>query len=200
MPVAMVWQTPLGVEKYAAAGRALVVPRLECPSCEEPMSYWGWYSRDLRAGMAQALWVRRQRCKVCATSHAVLPSFITHGRLDAVGVTGAALEAMAAHEGAAAVARAIDVPYTTVRDWRRRFVARAELLAVGFARAAVALGGVAPRLSGAPGAVALQALRAAWRVARRRLGAAVGPRWRFANAMVGGHLLSTNMHPPWSIT
>ena len=51
----------------------------------------------------------------------------------------------------AGVARAIDVSYTTVRDWHRRFAARAEMLAVGFARAAVALGGLLPRLAGAAG-------------------------------------------------
>ena len=63
----------------------------------------------------------------------------------------------------AGVARAIDVPYTTVRDWHRRFAARAEMLAVGFARAVVALGGLLPRLAGTAGAVACRASRAAYR-------------------------------------
>ena len=201
VPVAMVWQTPLGVERYAAAGRALAVPRFGCPSCGELMSYWGWYERHLRAGRARALWVRRQRCASCRTSHSVLPSFVAHGRLDAVGVIGAALQAMAGGLGAgASVARAIDVPYTTVRDWHRRFVARAEMLAVGFARACVALGGLAPRLAGAPETVALGALISAWRAARRRFGKPVGRLWRFANGLVGGHLVTTNIYPPWSST
>ena len=92
--MAIVWPTALGVEQYAAAGRNIDVPRLGCPGCKEPMSYWGWYQRDLRVGRSQALLVRRQRCRPCATSHAVLPSFMAHGRLDAIGVIGPALEAM----------------------------------------------------------------------------------------------------------
>ena len=44
-------------------------------------------------------------------------------------------------------------------------MARAEMLAVGFVRACVALGGPAPRLGGDPPVVALVALRPAWRAA-----------------------------------
>jgi hypothetical protein len=197
--LAIVWQTPLGVEQYVALGRCLAVPRLGCTACGEPMSFWGWYERDLRAGKSQTLLVRRQRCKPCATSHAVLPSFMAQGRLDAIGVIGAALEAMVAQPGTGAgVARAIDVPYTTVRDWHRRFAARAGMLAVGFARAAVALGGLLPRLAGAAEAVAVGALRAAYRAALGRSGRAAGLLWRFANVLAGGHLFTTNKYPPWS--
>jgi Domain of unknown function (DUF6431) len=195
--MAIVWPTALGVEQYAAAGRNIDIPRLGCPGCKEPMSYWGWYQRDLRVGRSQALLVRRQRCRPCATSHAVLPSFIAHGRLDAIGVIGPALEAMVGGHTRRA-AGTLGLAYTTVRDWRRRFVARAEMLAVGFARACVALGAPAPRLSGEPPAVALGALSSAWRAARRRFGPGVGRLWRFANGLVGGHLLTTNIHPPWS--
>ena len=149
--MAIVWPTALGVEQYAAAGRNIDVPRLGCPGCKEPMSYWGWYQRDLRVGRSQALLVRRQRCRACATSHAVLPSFVAHGRLDAIGVIGPALEAMVGGHARRA-AGTLGLPYTTVRDWRRRFVARAEMLAVGFARACVALGAPgAPAERGAPG-------------------------------------------------
>jgi len=195
--MAIVWPTALGVEQYAAAGRNIDVPRLGCPRCKEPMSYWGWYQRDLRVSRSHALLVRRQRCKACATSHAVLPSFVAHGRLDAIGVIGPALEAMVdGHARRAAVALAL--PYTTVRDWRRSFVARAEMLALGAVRACVALGAPAPRLPGGPVAVALRALRSAWRAAQRRFGPGVGRLWRFVNGLTGGHLLTTNIHPPWS--
>src|ERR1035441_5288038 len=101
--MAIVWPTALGVEQYAAAGRDIDVPRLRGPGCKEPMSYWGWYQRDLRVGRSRALLVRRQRCKPCATSHAVLPSFVAHGRLDAIGVIGPALEGrVGGHAGRAA--------------------------------------------------------------------------------------------------
>jgi len=115
--MAIVWPTALGVEQYAAAGRNVDVPRLGCPGCKEPMSFWGWYERDLRVGRSQPLLVRRQRCKTCAASHAVLPSFMAHGRLDAIGVIGPALEAMVAGHARRA-ADALGLPYTTVRDWR----------------------------------------------------------------------------------
>ena len=161
------------------------------------MSYWGWYGRDLRVGRCHLLWVRRQRCRGCQASHAVLPSFVAHGRLDAIGVIGPALEAMVAGHAQVA-ADALGLPYTTVRDWRRRFVSRAEMLAIGAVRACVALGAPAPRLSGTAAAVTLGALRSAWRAAWRLLGPGAGALWRFANALVGGHLLTTNIHPPWS--
>jgi hypothetical protein len=195
--MAIVWPTALGVEQYAAAGREIDVPRLRCPGCKEPMSYWGWYRRYLRVGRSQVLWVRRQRCGACRASHAVLPSFVAHGRLDAIAVIGPALEAMVGGHARRA-ADALGLPYTTVRDWRRRFVARAEMLAVGAVRACVALGAPAPRPGGGPPAMALAALRSAWWAARRRLGLGVGRLWCFANALVGGHLLTTNIHPPWS--
>jgi hypothetical protein len=194
--MAIVWPTELGVEQYAAAGRTIDVPRLRCPGCKEPMSFWGWYQRDLRVGRSRVLLVRRQRCKPCATSHAVLPSFVAHGRLDAIGVIGPALEAMVDGH-ARRVAEVLGLPYTTVRDWRRRFVARAEMLTLGAVRACVALGAPAPRLPAAPVAAALAALGSAWRAAGRRF-SGVGRLWRFANGLVGGHLLTTNMHPPWS--
>ena len=145
--MAIVWPTALGVEQYAAAGRDVEVPRLGCPGCKEPMSYWGWYGRDVRVGRSRLLWVRRQRCRACQASHAVLPSFVAHGRLDAVGVIGPALEAMVAGRARAA-ADALGLPYTTVRDWRRRFGARAEMLALGAVRACVALGAPAPPAGG----------------------------------------------------
>ena len=200
--MAIVWQTPLGVERYASTGRELKVPRFACPSCSKPMGFWGWSRRDLRAGRSHKLAVRRQRCKACRASHVVLPSFVSHGRLDAVGVIGAALQAMAwpPRSGSRKVAGTVGLPHTTVRDWRRRFVARAEMLAAGASRAVVALGGVAPKLAGTPAVAAIGALRAAWREARRLFGGAVGSLWRFANGLVGSHLLSTNTDPPWSTT
>jgi hypothetical protein len=77
-------------------------------------------------------------------------------------------------------------------------MSRAEVLAAGASRAVVAFGGVVPRLAGTPGTVAIGALRAAWREALRRFRGVVGSLWRFANGLVGSHLLSTNINPPWS--
>ncbi|HVM01222.1 MAG TPA: DUF6431 domain-containing protein [Acidimicrobiales bacterium] len=196
--MAIVWSCPLGVDAYASAGRDLDVPRMACPDCATPMGLWGWRGRDLRAGQAWRLWVRRQRCRPCGRSHVVLPAFVTHGRLDEVEVIGAAVETMVGGAGARPVARALGLPHTTVRDWRRRFSDRAALLAAGLAAAAVALVGAAPRLAADPERAAVEAVGAVWRAlvrARRRV---VGRRWAVANAVCGGHLLSTNTHPPWA--
>jgi hypothetical protein len=196
--MAIVWPTRLDVEVYVAAGRDLVVPRPDCPGCHQPMRFWGWYERDVRvsAEVIYRLSVRRARC--CERSHAVLPGFVTLGRLDAVVVIGAAVETMCGGAGMRRVAEELGLCHTTVRDWRRRFARRAELLAVGFSRFCVALGDLAPRLSGRSEMAAVAAATAAWVAARRRFGDGVGALWRLASAVVGGHLLSTNMDPPWA--
>lgn len=166
------------------------------------MQFWGWHERDVRvaAEVIHRLVVRRARCADCKRSHVLLPGFVTWGRLDAVEVIGVAVEAMCGGAGARRVADGLGLKHTTVRDWGRRFARRAEMLAVGFCRFCVAVGGVAPRLSGLPEAVAVAAVTAAWVAARRRFGDGVGSVWRLANAVVGGHLLSPNMDPLWSAT
>jgi len=196
--MAIVWPTELDVDAYAKLGREVVVPRPVCPGCRRSMRFWGWYERDVRvtAAVIRRLWVRRARC--CGRSHALLPGFLAWGRLDAVEVIGSGVAAMCAGGGMRRVAESLELGHTTVRDWRRRFARRAGLLAVGFCRFCVAVGGVAPRLFGRPEVVALAAATAAWMAARRRFGDGVGGLWRLANAVVGGHLLSTNMDPPWA--
>jgi hypothetical protein len=198
--MAIVWPTELDVEAYAAAGRALNVPRPACPGCRDPMQFWGWYERDVRVSgeVIHRLAVRRARCADCARTDALLPGFVTWGRLDTVEVIGPAVEAMCAGTGMRGVAERLDLKHTTVRDWRRRFARRAGVLAVGFSRFCVAVGSVAPRLWGRPEAVAVAAARAAWAAARRRFGEGVGTLWRLANAVVGGHLLSPNTDPLWA--
>jgi hypothetical protein len=201
--MAIVWPTELDVDGYVTAGRDVVVPRPACPGCARPMWFWGWYERDVRVSseVIVRLEVRRARCRRCERTDSLLPGFVTWGRLDAVEVIGSALEAMCDQGvGARRAADRLALKHTTVRDWRRRLCRRAELLAVGFSRYCVAVGDMAPRLSGGPEVVAVGAVRAAWAAARRRFGDRVGGLWRLANAVVGGHLLSPNMDPLWAAT
>lgn len=162
------------------------------------MVRWGSYRRDVRLDRLFRLSIRRQRCRVCRRTHAVLPGFLARGRLDAIEVIGSVLEQAAEHRRIAELARAIDVPQTTASDWWQRFKSRAELLAVGFGRFCVAVGGLAPRLVGSDAEVAVGAIRAAFLAAARCFGDQIGTPWRFANAVIGSELLSTNMNPSWS--
>jgi hypothetical protein len=181
---------------FAAAGRDAKVPRPDCPTCLLAMSFWGYYTRPLRVDEEISLLVRRARCRHCSVSHALLPDFVVPARLYGVEVIGAGIEAMAGGDTTASAAHRAGAPYTTARDWRWRFASRSRLLAVGFLAATVAFGDLAPRLPAGAVEVALCAICAAASAARRRLGAA-GSRWRIANRIVGGHLLSTNTDPPW---
>lgn len=199
-PVAIVWGCGLGVDAWAALGREVEVPRFGCPACGRLMVFWGFYHRHLRIPTScRGLWVRRQRCSVCRTSHGILPTFVTFQRFDHVDVIGQGIEAMVAGRGSRPVAGELDLPHSTVRDWRRRFSERSELLAGGIAAAVVALAGSLPRLAADPERAALEAIAAAWRAvpARRRI---VGSAFCLANAICGSHLLSTNTHPPWAAT
>lgn len=196
--VAIVRPTTLDVDTYAAAGREVEVSRADCPACGRPMIFWSGYPRDVRAGVVRRIWIRRLKCTSCRITHAVVPVFCLLRRLDAVEVIGAGLEEGGAGRGKRAVAEILDVPHTTVRDWWRRFAERAAVVAAAAGAIAVSLGDPAPALSGDPPRAALDALTAAHDAARRRLGPAVGPRWRYAALISGGELLATTTHPPWS--
>jgi len=196
--VSIVFACPLPVDAYVRLGRDIDVPRPDCPTCRETMGFWGFYERDVRIGAVVKILVRRVRCRGCATSHAVLPDFVAHGRLDGVEVIGVGIEAMAQGVGARSVASATGVPHTTVRDWCRRSMARAPMVAAGFWASCVAMGDLVPRVV-ATGALAFltAAITAAVAAVRRRFGK-VGSHWRIANRIISGHLITTNMDPPWA--
>lgn len=109
------------------------------PAGSVPFLYW----RDARSGggPGRKIWVRRVRYVGCARSDALLPPFLLEGRLDVVDDIGGVIGAVTDGGGVVGrVAKARGVPYTTARDWLRRFSARAPMLATGFAAAAVDFG------------------------------------------------------------
>ena len=192
----MVFVTPMNVRAYVAAGREVVVPRFECPGCSTVMGWWGWYRRDVRVdGDAVTIWVRRVRCAPCGRSHALLPQFVTWGRLDSVDVVGLAVAAMAAGVGARRVAAAARVGHTTARDWRRRFRDRAALLLVRLAAATVAVSGLAPREDHDVVRGVVEVVEALAVAAQRRWSGRVPKVWQLSNVIVGGHLMSTYTGP-----
>jgi len=162
------------------------------------MIWWSWYRRFARERVCRKLQVRRAKCTPCRRTHALLPSFLLARRLDAVAVVGGGLADAVNGLGARTSATALDVPHTTVRDWRRRHRRRAEMLAAGFGAYAADLGIAHVPLPVDPQQASLTAMAAAWDQARRRFGGSVVELWRFVGAVTGGELLGTTTSPPWA--
>jgi transposase-like protein len=197
--MAIVWPCTLSVDAYAAAGKEVEVPRPDCPSCLEPMTFWSGYSRFVRHdGRAHKVWVARGLCSACAVTHALLPGFVAKNRLDSIETIGAALEPVVSGEdGVRPVAERLGVPHSTVRGWVRRFGRRAASLALSFAALAVELGGEAVTPRGDPRRDALAAMTVAWRAVTGLPGwLAVGP-WRFCSSVCGATLVATNTNSPY---
>jgi Domain of unknown function (DUF6431) len=200
--VAIVWPCPDPVDVYAAAGRAVVVPRPDCPRCGRAMGFWSGYRRSVRAGgVCHRLWIRRGKCGPCAQSHALIPSFVLVGRLDGVEAIGDVIDAVAAgRSGVRTAAENVDVPHTTARDWVRRFCSRADMWLGGFGSLCVELGGRLPwRWPDTAPVAATTAIGLAWAAASARHGPHCPGRWAFAGLVSGGMLLSTTTNPPWSV-
>ncbi|MDA1196168.1 MAG: DUF6431 domain-containing protein [Planctomycetota bacterium] len=193
--MAIVWPCRLSVAEYAAAGKRIDVPRQACPDCGRTLAWWSGYWRWLRDRVAVRVWVRRGRCRTCRRTHVLLPDLVHERRLDSVEVIGEALERSIGGRGMRKVAAAIDVPTSTVRDWRRRHRARAPALLARFAGLAVGLGDDLADLPTTLEAAALAALAAAWARARDRVAGVAASMWRFWNVVCGGRGLVTNTSP-----
>ena len=166
------------------------------------MLFWSGYERSVRCGgPCLKLWVRRARCALCRVSHALLPSFCLVGRLDVVEVIGEVIAAVIIGEGVGVrpVAARPNVPHTTARDWVRRFVRRAGLLAAGFSAVMVEVSGLAPVLPIEPAGRALDAIASAFAAVRSRAGPRLPGLWPFAALVTGGRLLAANSDPLWFI-
>lgn len=197
-PVAIVWPCLLSVDEYMAQGRGVEVPRPDCPGCAGAMSFWSGYERSVRCGgLCLKLWVRRARCVPCRASHALLPSFCLVGRLDVVEVIGEAVAAVVVGVGVGVrtVAARLNVPHTTARDWVRRFLRRAALLAAGFSAVVVEVSGLAPVLRIEPAGRALDAMASAFAAVQSRAGPGLPGLWPFAALVTGGALLAANSDP-----
>ena len=182
-----------GVEADLAAGRLL------CPRCRVGvLGGWGCARlRRLRTREGERrLRPRRGRCREsgCRVTHVLLPDVCLAGRKDAVELIG---EALLAGEGYRLVAERLGVPAETVRDWRRRFRSRAELIAAHFLRWARALDGTvgAPVSQSSPVADALEAIGVCVRVASLVLGRRAV--WSWVSALTAGGLLAINTSTPW---
>ena len=191
--VAIVWHCWLPVERYAAHGREIQVPRSRCPGCREEMVFWSGYWRYVREEIERRLFIHRACCQRCSVTHALLPSFLLHRRLDPVRVIGRALALGVGGLGMGKVAAQLGVPHSTARDWRRRHRARAPALVVGLAALRVELGDEVISLPGDPEQAALAALGALWAPRQVVVGL-----WELASLVSGGAWLGTNTTPLWA--
>ena len=199
--MSMVWPCPLTVGAYASMGRAVKVPRPECPSCLGPVVFWSGYWRHVRAsGRCRKMFVPRLRCGPCRVSHALLPAFVLAWRLDVAETVGAVIGQVAGGVcGVRPAAARAGVPDTTARGWVRRFRARAAELGVVFAALAVDLGGEAIRPPAEAGRFALAAVTAAFDAAAALPGWLAVGLWRFASAVSGGRLIAASTVSPFLI-
>jgi hypothetical protein len=106
---------------------------LECLGlgCGGRLVRWGFgVERDLAGpgGVAERVRPRRALCAGCGGSRVLLPDSMLRRRQYGVEVIWAALLAAARGGPWNRIAADLGVPYTTVRDWLRRFVRRADLV------------------------------------------------------------------------
>ena len=197
--MSIVWPWQESVSSYVEAGKSVVAPVPACPGCGRRLGRWSGYWRWLRSPGAEAqIWIWRARCTPCRVSHALLPDFLFHRRLDEVAIIGQMLALTAVQDAAVrALARRFDLPRATVRAWWGRFRTRsptllAELLdvAIGLNSAPVDL-----RLNGE--AAVFEALDQAINRARVRFGERIGDVWRFWSRISGGRVLATNTSASW---
>ena len=115
---------------------------LRCLGCGGRLARWGFgRERDLAGpgGVAERVRPRRALCAGCGVSRVLLPDSMLRRRQYGVEVIWAGLLAAARQVPWNRIAADLGVPYTTVRDWLRRFTRRAD-------RVHAWLGGLVPRL------------------------------------------------------
>ena len=171
--------------------RDLVAGMLACPGCDGVLARWGFARRRVlrcREGDV-VLRPRRAKCRACAGTHVLLSDRGLLRRQDEVAVIGAALVAMVAGRGHRRVAAESGVPASTVRGWRRAFVAGAEAIRSHFTRCAHALDAQLSAIcaAGSLAGDALEAVAVAARAFVLRFGSR--PVWSVVSVLCGGALL-----------
>ena len=143
---------------------------------------------------------RRGRCREqsCGATHVLLPDVCFARRGYVVEVIGEALLSLGG-EGYRRAGERLGVPGETVRDWRRRFRARAGVIVAHFVGWARALDGSLdlPALRGSVAVDALEAIGVCVRVASLVL-ARRAP-WSWVSALTAGGLLAINTRSPWPV-
>lgn len=112
----------LWVVDAAAARQMLRARLLRCPDCRGVLRPWATARpRHVRQadGAQEHMTPDRARCASCRRTHVLLPASVVPRHAYGVGIIGSALLARAQGTARAAIARDLDVPAGTVRDWLR---------------------------------------------------------------------------------
>jgi hypothetical protein len=183
------------VEDRLAAGG------LRCPGCMGVLSGWGHaVERVVRSGSGIGWRVRprRARCRSCGVTHVLLPVRCLLRRGSETALVWAVLAMRAAGKKLVAIAAALGLPRSTVRDWASRFAGRAEPVRCAFLRLLPMLDPHAPGVepAGSVFADALAAITAATRAAGvfRRALRTVSP-CELASHLSRGLLLAPGFDP-----
>jgi hypothetical protein len=182
------------VEAQLGAGR------LVCPDCGGRLSPWGFTAwRTVRERKAvRRVRLRRSVCASCATSHVLVPAWLTSRRRDVVEVIGAALAMAARGAGHRRIASQLGRSPETVRGWLRCARRSAQPLRVSGVRWWVALepepGPVRP--AGSELADAVEAILLAVRAWTLRFGRTGAGPWERAQSLTGGLLWPRPALPP----
>lgn len=172
---------------------------LVCQADGGVLARWGW-ARERRvattAGAWEALRPRRARCRVCGTTHVLVPPWCLARRADRVEVIGQALEAKALGRGQEKIAAELGRPCGRVRGWIAALGESAERWRVLFTSILVEVSAEAgidaalPRPAGTALADAVSVMTAAARaVALARPGMCALPRWQVIAAITSSLLI-----------
>ena len=197
-PLAIVFPCALSVCDYASAGKLVEVPEQACPGCGSRLGWWSGYWRKLHdAGGRVEIWVRRGRCPPCDTTHALLPDFVVERRRYAVEEIGRTLEKVAEGVSAWKSSELLDLPFGTVRDWRRRCQQRSGEQLAALSRLALKVGARIKELPTGALVAMVATLKVVWARSRERDPGVAGL-WRFWNLVFSGKGLAANTEPGWA--
>ncbi len=197
--MSIVWAWQASVSSYVEAGHSVVAPVPACPGCSRRLGKWSGYWRWLRCpGIEARIWIRRARCTPCRVSHALLPDFLLHRRLDEVAIIGQVLALRARHAvELRALARRCNLPRATLRGWWGRFRARSPTLLAEVLEVAIRLDPAPVDLRLKAEAAVFEALDQGLARARARFGDHLADVWRFWSRISGGQVLATNTSASW---
>ena len=168
-----------------------------CPDCGRSLRPWGYgIERDVRSsGRIERRRLRRAICRLCWTTHILLPQDTLLRRRDCVEEIGTALTAKAQGTSNRKIAKELGLHVSTVRGWLRSFTLVATRVRELFTRWAHALdpGRSTPEPTGSEFCDAVDAIGILAQMAVRRFGPR--PAWHLASMLTRELLICNTSRP-----